>query len=323
MLLTSFNLGLGTCWIAACGDRKKLREILDIPKSHLIISGVTIGYPEEMPTPPKRRELNSIVHYNKFTAEKKKNFKIKPGSWTIEELADYRMRGIRATSPFVYSHKYPFKEEFKNEIKLISDSINPNGVTVDIFSFAGTYLLNLMKKVKLQKIISIEMREEMGEFIEKRKKEMKINNQVIYKVGNLDKFPIDNSSVDNVLCIKQLEKIPNPENLISEISRILKPNGNLYLSFWKNHNIYSSNYYLKTKIFKNDFTNNHYGPIEPLSLDRVKKSLTSNNLKIEEEIGLNVFPNYKFLNPLNFEGYLSKGVWRKICRTMYLQCRKI
>src|SRR5258708_20006 len=47
---------------------------------------------------------------------------------------------------------------------------------------------------------------------------------------NLEKIPLETNSVDTVLCTDVLEHIRKPEELFSEMARILKPNGNLILT---------------------------------------------------------------------------------------------
>jgi methionine biosynthesis protein MetW len=45
-----------------------------------------------------------------------------------------------------------------------------------------------------------------------------------------DKLPFSNASFDYVLCIEVIEHLSKPENCLSEISRVLKPKGELILS---------------------------------------------------------------------------------------------
>ncbi len=49
-------------------------------------------------------------------------------------------------------------------------------------------------------------------------------------VGNLLRMPIKDSCVDAVVCIWVLEHIAEPVQFLSEINRILKKNGKLFLS---------------------------------------------------------------------------------------------
>ncbi len=69
-------------------------------------------------------------------------------------------------------------------------------------------------------------------------------NEIQFEQNNVDifyngiKFPIDSCSIDGVICTQVLEHVANPENLISEIERVLKPGGKLILTVpfsWQQH----------------------------------------------------------------------------------------
>ena len=67
ILLAAKAFGLGSCWIA--GDKKfyaeKIRKYLDVPEGYKLISLISIGYPEETPSPPKR-PLKDVLHWEKW-----------------------------------------------------------------------------------------------------------------------------------------------------------------------------------------------------------------------------------------------------------------
>ncbi len=67
ILLAANAYGLGTCWVA--GDKKpyadKIRKLLNVPEGYKLISLISMGYPAEKPSPPKRA-LNEVLHWNSF-----------------------------------------------------------------------------------------------------------------------------------------------------------------------------------------------------------------------------------------------------------------
>jgi len=323
MLLTAYSLGLGTCWVVASGKRDKVRKILSIPEQYLIVAAIAMGYPGEELDPPPRRNVEEIIHLNKFEKKKAKMYDIDPEMWDIGEVAQYRMRGIRSTSPFGHSHSFPFKREFQVEMELIKENLDVSGRSLDVLDFAGTYLLNIVKETGLKDAYMIEMKSPIIKFIKKKKQNMKVKNKIEFSIGNPYRMPFKDKTFDNVFCFKELEKIPKTEDLIKEISRVIKPGGTFYLSFWKTTNIYGLNYFIKTKIMKNRATANHYGPIKPLKPGSAKKNLKSNGFVIEKEYGINLMPNKGPLSYFNTEGYKSKGLSRVFCRTLWLKCRKM
>jgi nitroreductase len=66
--LVAYSLGLGTCWIGAFRE-EEAREILKIPRGVRPVAIIPVGYPAEAPSPPSRRPINQIVHYETFEVE--------------------------------------------------------------------------------------------------------------------------------------------------------------------------------------------------------------------------------------------------------------
>jgi len=71
LLLASHALGLGTCWVAVYDPynpsfEKHVRKVLNIPPHLRIIAMVPIGYPDEKVSPRSLRELNRILHFDKY-----------------------------------------------------------------------------------------------------------------------------------------------------------------------------------------------------------------------------------------------------------------
>jgi nitroreductase len=65
MVLTSWELGIGSCWIGAY-DEKTVKELLGIPENLRVISLLTLGYPNEKPKAKNRKILIDILHYERY-----------------------------------------------------------------------------------------------------------------------------------------------------------------------------------------------------------------------------------------------------------------
>jgi nitroreductase len=61
--LQAADLGLGTCWIGSF-DTAKVRQILAIPEDIAIIELMTVGYPADSKSEPKREPIEKIVCYD-------------------------------------------------------------------------------------------------------------------------------------------------------------------------------------------------------------------------------------------------------------------
>ncbi|NVM03192.1 MAG: nitroreductase family protein [Candidatus Helarchaeota archaeon] len=67
ILLVSYEYGFGCCWYCAplfCQDT--VRKVLDIPATHDPQAIITVGYPDETPSPPPRIEIKKITFRNKW-----------------------------------------------------------------------------------------------------------------------------------------------------------------------------------------------------------------------------------------------------------------
>lgn len=68
LLLSAHYYGLGACWVCAplfC--QKAVRKILGLPKNIEPQAMITMGYADEKPKPPQRKELSEVCFFNFWT----------------------------------------------------------------------------------------------------------------------------------------------------------------------------------------------------------------------------------------------------------------
>jgi len=65
MLLMAHYMGYGTCWVGAF-DEEIVKRVVKAPEGVRPIALVTLGVPAEKPSPPKRRGLEEVVHWETF-----------------------------------------------------------------------------------------------------------------------------------------------------------------------------------------------------------------------------------------------------------------
>ena len=65
MVLTAWELGIGSCWIGAYNE-DGLKQLLGIPDNLRVVSLLTLGYPDEQPRPKRRKALQEIVHRERY-----------------------------------------------------------------------------------------------------------------------------------------------------------------------------------------------------------------------------------------------------------------
>lgn len=66
LILAAANEGLGTCWIGAF-DPTVAREIFNLPPGVEPLAFTPLGYPADSPSPKKRKNLEELVCYEKWT----------------------------------------------------------------------------------------------------------------------------------------------------------------------------------------------------------------------------------------------------------------
>ena len=70
ILLTAVNEGIGACFVGAFLD-DKVSEILELPKYVKPIGIISLGFPAEEPSKLKRINISKLVHYEKYSNQKK------------------------------------------------------------------------------------------------------------------------------------------------------------------------------------------------------------------------------------------------------------
>ncbi|MBQ2112353.1 MAG: nitroreductase family protein, partial [Bacteroidales bacterium] len=63
--LATFGMGLGSCWVGSF-DPDMASEIVGCPEGTRVITVVTVGYPDENPSPRPRKSFEEVAVYNKF-----------------------------------------------------------------------------------------------------------------------------------------------------------------------------------------------------------------------------------------------------------------
>lgn len=65
MVLSSWELGYGTCWIGAF-EQKDIKEVLEIPEKMTVINLLPIGVPDQKPEPRGRKAFSEIFFAEKY-----------------------------------------------------------------------------------------------------------------------------------------------------------------------------------------------------------------------------------------------------------------
>lgn len=65
MVIAAWTLGIGSCWIGAC-DEKKVKELLKVPDKWKFVALLTLGYPAEQPKQRTKKPFDKMFSFNSF-----------------------------------------------------------------------------------------------------------------------------------------------------------------------------------------------------------------------------------------------------------------
>jgi len=72
LMLAAHSLGIGSLWISAF-DAGELRKIVKVPKHYKTLAIICLGQYSHKPRAPPKRNLDEMVHFDKFTQKKYDN----------------------------------------------------------------------------------------------------------------------------------------------------------------------------------------------------------------------------------------------------------
>ena len=328
MLLYAYSLGIGSCWIAAYGDKAVVKKLLNIPHYFHVLGCVGFGYPDEKPIPPIKRDSKEMTFVNKvnFSEEMSNN----PDDWTYEDIQNLSARAIFAKSPDI-GYYHLFSLELNKQLDYILERLGKNVLYLDDIS--GIYLFKLAERKPECKFTMVSHSDKIVEWMEEKAEYHKINN--ISFVHSKD-LKLHKNDFDTVICLDQLNRLPakNRYDTVNVAYRSLKKGGDLILSFLNKRSLYGS-------LFRKG-VGRRYGPEISLAWPYVSKIIKENKFEIVERAGFNLIPSprlffkigvpgrYTFLNRYMrflakydfFEDSISKGFWARFSTTNIILARK-
>ena len=302
MQLKAFDLGYGSCVMAGFGDGKIIKKILDIPDPWEVTCFMMVGKPDETPSTPPKKQVEEIVHLNKFILHGERL----PSS---VRLKDWNLNQVREHQKFV-SRAYKMGVDYEfydiDELKRIREILkeeNNKGKILTVLSYDGTILKNIQDIFSGQELTDCELSPEAAEFVKSKTKDLKF-------VTYTDKINgVENQSIDLVLFTFSLEKSPEKNNLLKEAHRILKPGGKLILFVKNKASAYGLMYYSIIKLLGIKHLEGFYvrsGPFEPLSIYTAKKLVQHNHFDIQKKKGIFLLPAEIKIYTQKVDGYLRR-----------------
>jgi ubiquinone/menaquinone biosynthesis C-methylase UbiE len=133
----------------------------------------------------------------------------------------------------IYSHELVDAETRKRKAEFVHKLISATNITpketqvLEVGCHTGVFAMTLANRYMNWTGVDIDQHALQQAVSSVATKEL---NNVIFLSANAEDLPFANNSYDLVICNHIYEHIPNPEKMLSEISRVLRPGGICYFS---------------------------------------------------------------------------------------------
>lgn len=118
----------------------------------------------------------------------------------------------------------PFRLLRKKVLSKLKD-FNPKGTLVDIGCGSGNLIIQIAESFPDLNLIGIDISSEILEFAKKRALDRGLGKRIEFKIGNVEKLPFSNESIDFIISTLSLHHWVNPVKVFNEIHRVLKRDG--------------------------------------------------------------------------------------------------
>ncbi len=166
------------------------------------------------------------------------------------------------------------KQTYNTTIELIKNELSPDYTILEIGTGTGIIALSVASSVKT--IVAIDTSKGMLEQAKQKQKNEGIIN-ITFEPGDANQLIIEDTSMDAIICMNIMHLLPNPELVVSEIKRVIKPNGKLILP------TYCHGENLKSKLFSYLSSLSGFKVPNRWSVKEFHDFLKNQNLQIEKE----------------------------------------
>ena len=231
MMLLAQGFGLGSCWVDTLGDTNKLSRILRLPPERDILALILFGYPEVVPKAPRRRDIDIILHWDRYKGRLNWPSSDDPDDWSMEQIRDFQMAKVRNGARY----NKPIPSERDAVAAALRALVPDNAVDwLDVLPLTGLYTEHIAREFPHARLTFTEMTEQVVEFVTDR-----TPRHVNVQMYPEDFYP-SGETYDVMTCIFRLESLPREERqrLLRELRRRIRPDGRLILTFVNRRSYY-------------------------------------------------------------------------------------
>ena len=306
MMLSAHLRGFQCIWNAGIGAHAPLREMLELPPIFELQGILAIG--RAKPTAPTmkapRRDFAEVHSWQTFKRPETCVYPVKPSDsypftqmhnhdnpfaqwdparWSWDQIGDFRGLAVWAKSPLagVYVSRRQ-GEATAVELGLLGQP-HSGAAVLEVMPWGGTYSAELRRLLPSGANLHLaELSDHNLTFIlERLRREGLAMDHVHAALMPSGTLPHSDASLDAVVLPQILEHCPQPEHMLDEARRVLKPGGTLVISA---RNLWSRYGWRWSRIESRGQIPNQ-GPFRPIPAPRLRRWLKA-RFRIDEEIGI-------------------------------------
>jgi nitroreductase/2-polyprenyl-3-methyl-5-hydroxy-6-metoxy-1,4-benzoquinol methylase len=306
MMLSAHLRGFQCIWNAGIGDHGRLREMLGLPPIFELQGALAIGRakPSAPPMKAPRRPFDEVHSWERFERPACTVYPVKPAKaypffrirndhnpfaewnparWSWEQLGDFRGYSVWAKSPLAGIYVSRRQGEATGVELGLLPAQAPGARVLEVMPWGGTYTVALRRLLDPGvKLHLAELSEHNLTFIRERLRQEGLAGEAVeMALMQGAALPHAEASIDVVVLPQVLEHCPEPERLLDEVARVLKPGGALVVSA---RNLLSRYGWRWARVESRAQIPNQ-GPFRPIPARRLSHWLVA-RFRVEEEIGI-------------------------------------
>lgn len=326
MMLSAHLRGYACIWNAGIGDTRRIAAMLGIPPIFEIQGALAIGLPKRTAPAMKapRRPFESIRSWNRFERPPVTLYPAKPAfeypffrirnarnpyavwdprAWGWDRLADFRGYAVWAKSPLagVYVSRRQ-GDAMGVEIGLLPE-LGSGARLLEVMPWGGTTTVELRRRFGAAVHLHVaELSAHNHAFIAERVRQEGHSTENLHAdLFARGELPYPDGQLDAAFLPQVLEHTPEPERLLDEVRRVLRPGGTVVVSARNPLSRYGWYHYRHQS--REQVPN--MGPFRPIPSLRVRRLLAA-RFRIAEEMGIG--------KQANHDAATATGAQRFFCR---------
>jgi FkbM family methyltransferase len=157
-------------------------------------------------------------------------------------------------------------------LKEFSHLIHGNEVILDIGAGTGRFSLAIAKKLNNGKVICLDLSEEMLQHLKRKAEKEGLKERIQILKREASSSGLENESVDLVMSNSVFHELSNPEAVLKEMGRVLKPSGWIIMSDFRDTRI--------SKLICRSHRKDAHGPFSVNELETLLTKTGLNNVKV-------------------------------------------